>query len=568
MSEETLNVSGDCDFLDLAHESCDSTSRSSKTNCSCKLVSQTNHDFHSSSKRKAKISYNRMSNVLSGITRLGWHRRVWKCKDDTHKDHPIVSHPKTLAIEKKRFKTLAECALHLFPVVLSAAVLSLNFSNLYWLGASQKYVNEYRSALQIFAKLHEIFVTISLSKVALYYLRWILTYSEDSSLPHGLFTTIYLLSQGGAPFNCSIFSAIRGSWHGVRQARKSTVVLFLMAIILATLSLAIGRSSAIVVLPRLRWWNSPSIWTLYNSDQTAFDNQKHLRSTNDFSIYIPKNIFPTNLTENSLPIGCENLTVDAFRNCPYAGLTDFPELGQAALRAESIINISLGQKPARSLSTSWSLQPSVDELVYGFWSTSQVPSFVLTDHLGAVVSLVHAEYSIRRPDDLKRHQKWSDRSPLAHPQLTFTLELQTNHNRSFSPYVQVACIGDSPQKYIRNLTAVRSLLEDVGPPVSLTPADDNMVLLDIRSIWPQEMLDEEANNITKVHFQTNQVSTADPLDTFAFVFNTHHMKPPSLDICIISTHWMQTSPWIQGNVIDPITKVSGMDAVLTSSLRQ
>ncbi|CZR60114.1 uncharacterized protein PAC_10009 [Phialocephala subalpina] len=81
-----------------------------------------------------------------------------------------------------RWRAVWGCVIHLPPVAVTAALLGLNFSIIFYGGAGGSSLDLRLNALQFAARFHEVLITVSLSIVALNYVQYELLHGEGLSL--------------------------------------------------------------------------------------------------------------------------------------------------------------------------------------------------------------------------------------------------------------------------------------------------------------------------------------------------------------------------------------------------
>ncbi|KAI4217429.1 MAG: hypothetical protein LQ351_000024 [Letrouitia transgressa] len=151
------------------------------------------------------------------------------------------------AFQKTSSLPLLQCVVHCLSVLFTVAVLRLNWKNVYFADITLPNVNSILNAFQFVARLHEVIVSASLLAILLYHLRYELCAS--AGLP---------LSYLAAPFQLSTLQPIlEKSFWSALAAKDETrrTYWFGVSILVATILTAlVGPSSAILLLPQLKWW--------------------------------------------------------------------------------------------------------------------------------------------------------------------------------------------------------------------------------------------------------------------------------------------------------------------------
>ncbi len=238
--------------------------------------------------------------------------------DDELAEKPLRE-PEKVAISQSRIRAVLRTLLYLLPVGLSFGILQLSFRHVYWRvpgssgsDASRYTIAEILNVLQIVAKIHEILIVTSLSHLVLYYIRQQLC--SPSGLSFGLLSSAYQTTSCGHPLSHGFWQTCK-SFIRKRTFQWRAFGLVLLLVLAALLGIAAGPASAIAVLPRLDWWYYQDLFSLYEqpSDTMA-------KNTNDFDLYIPKQLFPSEVNSSSLPGSyCLESALDINATCPFAG---------------------------------------------------------------------------------------------------------------------------------------------------------------------------------------------------------------------------------------------------------
>ena len=153
-----------------------------------------------------------------------------------------------VAILKDRGLISLRHLLHVMPTLITAAVLGLNFSSIYFVDLGYPNLNVILKAFQFAAKFHELLLAASLSAIVLHHIRYELC---DRGIPFGLVASGFQLGDVRHLFTSQFWSAAFA-----KQGVKWNVLRPLPLLILGAISLSVvaGPSSAIALIPELDWW--------------------------------------------------------------------------------------------------------------------------------------------------------------------------------------------------------------------------------------------------------------------------------------------------------------------------
>lgn len=236
-------------------------------------------------------------NGKDGIASIDYHRVAPSEDDDRfaerYKSNCTAEQPKQVL---KRRLSFSQFFVHIIALMTTAAVVGVNFGSVYgWdQGSLRLPDSQVNNLLQFAAKLHEILIITSLSIIVMHRIRKRLVGSKG--LPIGLLSSGYQASS--IPYLLS-----KGFWSAISTdgplifALAATIIYFNV----------VGPSSAIVVIPRLDWWD---VHTPFNSSL-----QLYLDSPLD-QLY-PTTMGPPNMT---LYEGCD--TIGYASGCPGAAFGD------------------------------------------------------------------------------------------------------------------------------------------------------------------------------------------------------------------------------------------------------
>ncbi|KAK4107693.1 hypothetical protein N656DRAFT_772387 [Canariomyces notabilis] len=175
--------------------------------------------------------------------------------------HPADGEPILLGTSARLWTSLV----HLLPLAMSVALVTINFKRVYWFDESWSppksnpretdyiTVDGIRNGLQLVAKVHELLVVASLGALTLKMFKRRLV---GSRLPFGLLTGAYRVGDIPYAFSGPFWRAIgSGAWWSLG------LILFVNTMI-ATL---VGPSSAILLVPELDWYPLPGPFRNFQS---------------------------------------------------------------------------------------------------------------------------------------------------------------------------------------------------------------------------------------------------------------------------------------------------------------
>ncbi|KAH6716058.1 hypothetical protein BKA61DRAFT_733864 [Leptodontidium sp. MPI-SDFR-AT-0119] len=193
---------------------------------------------------------------------------------------------------KSRRHALIKCLVLIPPLAVSLAILSLNFSNVFW-GQPSSNTNNILSALQFTAQLHASLIVASISAMVLSVVQYGL--ASKRGVPLGFIS---------ASFNVdSFFYMFRKEFTTLNL---KYVILFPCVLALALLS---GPSSAIAMIPRLQFWSVNKVW----ADKGNLDFKVYIQTSQD-------GLYPETLTAQNSPPQCGGANASILQECPSFGI--------------------------------------------------------------------------------------------------------------------------------------------------------------------------------------------------------------------------------------------------------
>jgi hypothetical protein len=211
------------------------------------------------------------------------------------------------AINRSRWDVIGTCAFHLLPIGITIILLLLNVLEVYSDSISPdiSHLNARLNALQFAAKLHEISIGASLSKIGLNLLQYEIM---NGGIPLGGFLAGFKINDLGSLWSPEI-------WATGTCGRKKCFLIALILSFLTLLGATCGPASAILMLPSLGWWEVSVTETLESIARSATTSRPlFMIGANESSLWPEKigdsNYWPhvcgaSNTTDSlSIPEGC------------------------------------------------------------------------------------------------------------------------------------------------------------------------------------------------------------------------------------------------------------------------
>lgn len=267
--------------------------------------------------------------------------------------------------KRKRNVLYVAAIFHLPAVALTLILLGLYISHATWPSPGPS--NNVLNSIQFAAKVHEGLAFGSITQIVFHRLRYELL--GESGLPFGLVTAAFQITSIPYFFSKQFWSPMRALHYSSRQTLTFTLLVSALVLVLA-----LGPSSAIVMMPRLGW--SPvSTTTLAPKDNRG------QRVTRD--MFIGSNfldLYPSNITgDNSRLDVCTQwfaTTGDYPAECPSSGWRDlvasltavFLTHNEAATHAHSPVNLTVsalvGSRTITGNGFSWSNNSQENNIAY------------------------------------------------------------------------------------------------------------------------------------------------------------------------------------------------------------
>ncbi|KAL8690965.1 MAG: hypothetical protein Q9218_003703 [Villophora microphyllina] len=163
--------------------------------------------------------------------------------------------PEKVAVAQRRWIIVLYCFAHMIPVVITLVLLYLNIRGIYWQDLGHPNQNSILQALQYAAKAHEVMIAASLAAIAIFRIQHDLT--DRNGVPLGFLSAGFLLDSPTFILSRQFLGGVTARPHAGGPSR-----FFPLSILLTLclgLTLVVGPSSAVAMIPRLDWWDVPKI---------------------------------------------------------------------------------------------------------------------------------------------------------------------------------------------------------------------------------------------------------------------------------------------------------------------
>ena len=158
--------------------------------------------------------------------------------------------PRAAATHRKRWLNVLYCLPHMVPLAATITILTLNIRGVYWQDLGRPNQNTILQVLQYAAKAHELTMAASLTAIVIHQIQYDLSSSKGISL--GFLTAGFRLSD---PLSVCTREFLGGAMARVHSEGMSPFSALTYLLVLGvTLTLVVGPSSAIAMIPRLHWW--------------------------------------------------------------------------------------------------------------------------------------------------------------------------------------------------------------------------------------------------------------------------------------------------------------------------
>ncbi|KAF7515154.1 hypothetical protein G7054_g14731 [Neopestalotiopsis clavispora] len=204
---------------------------------------------------------------------------------------------------------LISYSIHFSALCFTGVVLQLSFRGAYWadednwernrwsLGLSQPVM---AGLLQFAAKLHEIFILVSISTVVIDIIRRRLLMSLG--IPFGFLIGAYQFGSASSLFNGSFWGPFT---HAIRHRKGKVISLGLLLGVGGIYANAVGPASAVLIVPTLNWWPAYDLTAVMIGDGNFYPDDLRPQS------WMPNECVEQ---EETLPYGCPGLGAIDIRN--------------------------------------------------------------------------------------------------------------------------------------------------------------------------------------------------------------------------------------------------------------
>ena len=158
--------------------------------------------------------------------------------------------PRAAAAHRERWLNVLYCLLHMVPLAATLTILVLNARGVYWQDLGRPNQNTILQFLQYAAKAHELTMTASLTAIVVHQIHYDLSSPKGVSL--GFLTAGFRLSNPAFVCTKEFFGGAMARVHAKGMSRFSALTYVL--VLGVALTLVVGPSSAIAMIPRLHWW--------------------------------------------------------------------------------------------------------------------------------------------------------------------------------------------------------------------------------------------------------------------------------------------------------------------------
>lgn len=158
--------------------------------------------------------------------------------------------PRAATAHRERWLNVLYCLPHMVPLAVTITILILNARGVYWQDLGRPNQNTILQALQYAAKGHELTMAASLTAIIVHQIQYDLSSPKGVSL--GFLTAGFRLSDPLFVCTREFLGGAMARVHAEGISRFSALTYLL--VLGVTLTLVVGPSSAIAMIPRLNWW--------------------------------------------------------------------------------------------------------------------------------------------------------------------------------------------------------------------------------------------------------------------------------------------------------------------------
>jgi hypothetical protein len=421
-------------------------------------------------------------------------------------------------VERSRSGALLASFVHIVPVAVTFGILQLSFRNYYFADADATNQRVKLSALQIAAKVHEILILVSLSSMVLHYTRKLMV--SPGGISFGLLEAAYQSGLSSNPWTIGNWQALKHLKDRMKSRDTSTKSdfpekfrawqLVTLLFIFAFLALFIGPASAITLLPQLGWWQRGN---LFGSSQDI----SSARSAP--SVYVPKNMFPTEVNKSLLPASfCDDAAKDINGTCPSARIAEIRRSFTIPAPGMDAGSLSKVQNTSLALDEDDAIQRRMMFMQNDKRGAAMVPNYVLASFA-----------SLIKTPTFKTLDTFQSTGP-------FTLEIFANGHVPLSPLVGVACSDTASDLFMHDYLYELDGHADYG---SIDNFDKvvKTATFDIRSIWSEDELSKTVDGVQLAWKDVTGTTT-----TPVMLALMRHEQ--NVTVCNIQSYWTPTSQWV------------------------
>lgn len=162
--------------------------------------------------------------------------------------------PRKAALDGRWWRALWRCTPHVLPLSVTIFVICLNVAQAYWQDLGRPHQTTKLQAWQYAAKAHELLMASSITAIAVHRIQYDLCVSKG--VPLGFVSAGYQLTDPLFVFSKEWLGGVTSFTHPRGLARAMPLgILLLMGF---TLTIIVGPSSAVVMIPQLDWWDVPA----------------------------------------------------------------------------------------------------------------------------------------------------------------------------------------------------------------------------------------------------------------------------------------------------------------------
>ena len=158
--------------------------------------------------------------------------------------------PRAAATQRERWLNGLYCLPHMIPLVATVIILILNARGVYWEDLGRPNQNTILQVLQYAAKAHELTMAASLTAIVVHQIQYDLSSPKGVSL--GFLSAGFRLSDPLFIFTRAFLGGAMARVHSKGMYRFSALTYLL--VLGVALTVVVGPSSAIAMIPRLHWW--------------------------------------------------------------------------------------------------------------------------------------------------------------------------------------------------------------------------------------------------------------------------------------------------------------------------